>query len=117
MRKTAKAARGIGAGMSLKSGLVVGGTVGLGAAMLLTQFVTMGIADHRRRGRGRPRLRGVHTRQEKIVAARRLAAWRRRPFQGHRGPGPAPGHYQPGAAAPAVCRRTSLTGHDGHTLL
>ena len=70
----AKASRGgFGRGMSLKSGVAVGGAVGLGVAMMLTQFITLGLVTLTAAG-GAALGYGVRARQEKLVAARRLAA-------------------------------------------
>jgi hypothetical protein len=73
-RLSVKAARGgIGAGMSLKSGLVVGGALGLGVMMMFTQFLTLGLLTLTTAG-GAALGYGVRARQEKLIAARRLAA-------------------------------------------
>lgn len=70
----AKAARsGVGRGMSLKTGVAVGGAVGIGVAMMLTQFITLGLVTLTAAG-GAALGYGVRARQEKLVAARRLAA-------------------------------------------
>ncbi len=69
-----KAARsGVGRGMSLKTGVAVGGAVGIGVAMMLTQFITLGLVTLTAAG-GAALGYGVRARQEKLVAARRLAA-------------------------------------------
>jgi hypothetical protein len=73
VRDTVKAARGrMGAGMSLKSGVVVGGAVGLGVAMMLTQFMALGLITLAAAG-GATLGYGVRVRQEKLIAGRRLA--------------------------------------------
>jgi hypothetical protein len=73
VRSIAKAARGgLGAGMSLKSGVVVGGAVGLGVAMMLTQFMALGLLTLATAG-GAALGYGVRVRQEKLIAGRRLA--------------------------------------------
>lgn len=70
----AKAARGgVGRGMSLKTGVAVGGAVGIGVAMMLTQFITLGLVTLTAAG-GAALGYGVRARQERMVAARRLAA-------------------------------------------
>jgi len=72
-RLVAKAARtgGLGSGMTLKSSLVVGGAVGVGAAMLLTQFVTLGLITLTTAG-GAALGYGVRMRQEKLIGGRRV---------------------------------------------
>lgn len=72
-RLAAKAAKGGGAsrGLSLKSGALVGGAVGIGAAMLLTQFVTIGLLTLATAG-GAALGYGVRARQERLIAGRRL---------------------------------------------
>jgi hypothetical protein len=73
VRSIAKAARGgLGAGMSLKSGVVVGGAVGLGVAMMLTQFMALGLLTLATAG-GAALGYGVRVRQEKMIANRRLS--------------------------------------------
>ncbi len=71
-RLAAKAAKGGGlsGGLSLKSGAVVGGAVGIGVAMLLTQFVTLGLLTLTTAG-GAVLGYGVRSRQEKLIGARR----------------------------------------------
>ncbi len=70
----AKAARGgVGRGMSLKTGVAVGGAVGLGVAMMVTQFITLGLVTLTAAG-GAALGYGVRARQEKLMASRRLAA-------------------------------------------
>lgn len=59
--------------MSLKTGLVVGGTFGVGVAMMLAQFMTLGLATLAAAGGGALGYT-VRARQEKAIAARRLAA-------------------------------------------
>lgn len=72
-RLAAKASRGgIGSGMNLKTGVFVGGAVGVGAVMLLTQFVTLGLLTLTTAG-GAAIGYGVRARQEKLIAGRRLA--------------------------------------------
>ena len=72
VRSIAKASRGgLGAGMSLKSGVVVGGAVGLGVAMMLTQFMALGLLTLATAG-GAALGYGVRVRQEKLIANRRL---------------------------------------------
>jgi hypothetical protein len=70
----AKASRGgVGRGMSLKTGVAVGGAVGIGVAMMLTQFITLGLVTLTAAG-GAALGYGVRARQEKLIASRRLAA-------------------------------------------
>jgi hypothetical protein len=70
----AKAVRGgVGRGMSLKTGVAVGGAVGVGVAMMLTQFITLGLVTLTAAG-GAALGYGVRARQEKLISARRLAA-------------------------------------------
>lgn len=72
-RLMAKAARGGGLvpGMTLKSSLVVGGAAGIGVAMLVTQFVTLGLLTLTTAG-GAALGYGVRVRQEKLIAGRRV---------------------------------------------
>jgi hypothetical protein len=72
-RLAAKAAKGggLGRGLSLKSGALVGGAVGVGTAMLLTQFVTIGLLTLATAG-GAALGYGVRARQERLIAGRRL---------------------------------------------
>ena len=72
-RLAAKAAKGggIGGRLNLKSGAVVGGAVGIGIAMLLTQFVTLGLLTLTTAG-GAVLGYGVRARQEKLIGGRRL---------------------------------------------
>jgi hypothetical protein len=74
-RLAAKAAKGggLGRGLSLKSGALVGGAVGVGTAMLLTQFVTIGLLTLATAG-GAALGYGVRARQERLIAGRRLAS-------------------------------------------
>ena len=74
-RLAAKAAKGggIGGGLTLKSGAVVGGAVGIGIAMLLTQFVTLGLLTLTTAG-GAVLGYGVRARQEKLIGGRRAGA-------------------------------------------
>lgn len=72
-RIAAKARKRASAGMSLKTGVVVGGAVGIGVAMMLAQFVTMGLVTLTAAG-GAALGYTVRARQEKLVAAKRLAA-------------------------------------------
>ena len=74
-RLAAKAAKGggIGGGLTLKSGALVGGAVGIGVAMLLTQFVTLGLLTLTTAG-GALLGYGVRARQEKLIGGRRLTA-------------------------------------------
>lgn len=69
----AKARKRASAGLSLKTGVVVGGTVGVGVAMMLAQFMTLGLATVAAAG-GAALGYTVRTRQEKTIAAKRLAA-------------------------------------------
>jgi len=69
VRNTVKAARGLGAGMSLKSAVVVGGAVSLGLTMMLTQFITLGLLTIASAG-GAALGYGVRVRQEKLIARR-----------------------------------------------
>jgi len=72
-RLAAKAARGGGitSGMTLKSSLVVGGAVGIGTAMMLTQFVTLGLITLTTAG-GAALGYGARMRQEKLIGGRRV---------------------------------------------
>lgn len=72
-RLVAKAATGVGLGrgISLRSGALVGGAVGVGAAMLVTQFVTIGLLTLATAG-GAALGYGVRARQERLITARRL---------------------------------------------
>lgn len=72
-RLAAKARNRASAGMSLKTGVVVGGTVGVGVAMMLAQFLTLGLVTLTAAG-GVALGYTVRVRQEKTIAARRLAA-------------------------------------------
>jgi hypothetical protein len=64
---------GLGRGLSLKSGAMVGGAVGVGVALLLTQFVTIGLLTLTTAG-GAALGYGVRARQEKLIAGRRADA-------------------------------------------
>ncbi|NEV61890.1 hypothetical protein [Thiorhodococcus minor] len=75
-RKAAKAQRKASAGMSLKTGVVVGGTIGVGVAMMMAQFMTLGLATLAAAG-GTALGYTVRGRQEKLLSARRLAAQER----------------------------------------
>lgn len=71
-RQVAKAARGsLASGMTLKSSLAVGGAMGVGVAMLLTQFVTLGLITLTTAG-GAALGYGVRLRQEKLISGRRV---------------------------------------------
>lgn len=74
-RLAAKAAKGggLGRGFSLKSGALVGGAVGVGTAMLLTQFITLGLLTLATAG-GAALGYGVRVRQERLIGGRRLAS-------------------------------------------
>lgn len=72
-RMAAKARKRASAGMSLKTGVVVGGTVGVGVAMMLAQFMTLGLVTLTAAG-GAALGYTVRGRQEKLIAAKRLAA-------------------------------------------
>ncbi len=72
-RLAAKARKRASAGMSLKTGVVVGGTVGLGVAMMVAQFVTLGLVTLTAAG-GAALGYTVRVRQEKLINAKRLAA-------------------------------------------
>ncbi|NEX23147.1 hypothetical protein G3480_23090 [Thiorhodococcus mannitoliphagus] len=76
-RKAAKAQKRASAGMSLKTGVVVGGTVGVGVAMMLAQFMTLGFATLAAAG-GAAVGYAVRGRQEKLLSSRRLAMQERR---------------------------------------
>jgi hypothetical protein len=69
----AKAKKRASAGLSLKTGVVVGGTVGVGVAMMLAQFMTLGLATVAAAG-GAALGYTVRSRQEKVIAVKRLAA-------------------------------------------
>ncbi len=69
--KTGKA--GLGSSLSLKTGVVVGGAVGLGMVMLLTQFVTLGLLTLTTAG-GAALGYGVRARQEKLIGGRRAGS-------------------------------------------
>lgn len=71
-RLAAKARRS-SVGMSLKTGVVVGGAVGVGVAMMLAQFVTLGLVTLTAAG-GAALGYTVRVRQEKLIAGKRLAA-------------------------------------------
>ena len=64
---------GIGRGLTLKSGAMVGGAVGVGVALLLTQFVTIGLLTLTTAG-GAMVGYGVRARQEKLIGGRRLGS-------------------------------------------
>lgn len=72
-RLAAKAAKagGFGRGLTLKSGVIVGGAVGVGTAMLLTQFVTLGLLTLATAG-GAALGYGVRARQERLIGGLRL---------------------------------------------
>ena len=72
-RLVAKASKGGGPwrGLTLKSGAIVGGAVGVGTAMLLTQFVTLGLLTLATAG-GAALGYGVRARQERLIAGRRV---------------------------------------------
>jgi hypothetical protein len=72
-RLAAKAsqASGFGRGLTLKSGALVGGAVGIGTAMLLTQFVTLGLLTLATAG-GAALGYGVRARQERLISGRRV---------------------------------------------
>lgn len=72
-RLAAKARNRAATGMSLKTGLVVGGTFGVGVAMMLAQFMTLGLITLTAAG-GAALGYTVRVRQEKLLNARRLAA-------------------------------------------
>ncbi|TCT21309.1 hypothetical protein [Thiobaca trueperi] len=72
-RLAAKARSRSSAGVSLKTGVVVGGTVGLGVAMMVAQFMTLGLVTLTAAG-GAALGYTVRMRQEKLIAAKRLAA-------------------------------------------
>lgn len=72
-RLAAKARKRASAGMSLKTGVVVGGTVGLGVAMMVAQFMTLGLITLTAAG-GAALGYTVRVRQEKMINAKRLAA-------------------------------------------
>jgi hypothetical protein len=74
-RLAAKAAKGggLGRGLTLKSGARVGGAVGVGTAMLLTQFVTLGLLTIATAG-GAALGYGVRARQERLIGGRRPSA-------------------------------------------
>lgn len=59
-------------GGNLKTGVVIGGTVGLGIAMMLAQFVTVGLLTLTTAG-GAALGYSVRVRQEKRIAAKHLA--------------------------------------------
>lgn len=77
-RQTAKVAKstkagGILGGLNLKSGAVVGGVLGVGVAMVVTQFVTLGLLTLTTVG-GAALGYGVRARQEKLIGGRRLGS-------------------------------------------
>ena len=81
-RLAAKAGKGgVGRGLTLKSGALIGGAVGVGTAMLLTQFVTLGLLTLAIAG-GAALGYGVRTRQERWIGGRRLASPDAGPNQG-----------------------------------
>lgn len=64
--------RGAGLGANLKTGVVVGGAVGVGVAMMLAQFVTLGLLTLTTAG-GAALGYSVRVRQEKTLMNKRLA--------------------------------------------
>ena len=72
-RMAAKARRRASAGMGLKTGVVVGGTVGLGVAMVLLNAMTLGFVTLAAAG-GAALGYTALGRQEKLITAKRLAA-------------------------------------------
>jgi predicted ATP-dependent serine protease len=81
-REVAKALKSGGGGlftggMNVKSVAMVGGAVGVGLAMMLTQFVTLGLLTLTTAG-GAVLGYGARMRQEKLIAGRRLAAEEKR---------------------------------------
>ncbi|NKN33233.1 hypothetical protein [Marichromatium bheemlicum] len=60
-------------GASLKTGAVVGGAVGIGVTMMLTQFVTLGLVTLSAAG-GAALGYGVRVRQQRVLENKRLAA-------------------------------------------
>lgn len=72
-RLVAKARKRSSGGVSLRAGLVVGGTFGVGVAMMLAQFMTLGLAMLAGAG-GAALGYTVRARQEKSLAARRLGS-------------------------------------------
>jgi Flp pilus assembly protein TadB len=59
-------------GMSLKTGVIVGGTIGLGVTMMVAQFMTLGLITLTAAG-GAALGYTVRVRQEKLLTNRRLA--------------------------------------------
>ncbi len=72
-RMAAKARKRTSAGLSLKTGAVVGGTLGLGVAMMFAQFITLGLITLTAAG-GAALGYTVRVRQEKMITSKRLAA-------------------------------------------
>lgn len=62
---------GKGGGLTLKSGALVGGALGVGAAMLMTQFVIIGLLTLATAG-GAVLGYGVRSRQERLIGGRRI---------------------------------------------
>jgi hypothetical protein len=75
-RRAAKAGRRASAGLSLKTGVVVGGAVGVGVAMMLAQFMTLGLVTLTAAGSAALGYT-VRARQEKLTSAKRFAATER----------------------------------------
>lgn len=71
-KEAARAQRRASLGLSLKTGLVVGGAVGVGVAMMFAQFMTLGLVTLTAAG-GAALGYAVRARQEKAIAAKRLA--------------------------------------------
>jgi len=72
-RAASKARKRSSVGMSLKTGVVVGGAVGVGVAMMMAQFMTLGLVTLTAAG-GAALGYAVRTRQEKVINSKRLAA-------------------------------------------
>ncbi|MBK1642582.1 hypothetical protein CKO12_11985 [Chromatium okenii] len=75
-RLAAKARTRPAMGMSLKTGVIVGGTVGLGVAMMVAQFMTLGLVTLTAVG-GAALGYTVRSRQEKLLTNKRLATQER----------------------------------------
>lgn len=72
-RMAAKARKRTSSGLSLKTGAVVGGTLGLGVAMMFAQFITLGLITLTAAG-GAALGYTVRMRQEKMISAKQLAS-------------------------------------------
>jgi uncharacterized membrane protein YsdA (DUF1294 family) len=69
--KLAQQRKRVSSGVTLKTGAAVGGVVGVGVAMMLAQFMTLGLLTVAAAG-GAALGYGVRSRQEKMIRAREL---------------------------------------------